>query len=479
MRVLFLAAEAAPLVKVGGLGDVAGELPHALRRLGVDARLAIPRYPHLTDLHADQAPRARLEVPGPVGASSASLYEMAARTVPVWLIDGPPIGRVASVYGAEAEDAVKFVFFVIAALQACRALGWKPDVVHAHDWHTAPALAWMRTVGKGWDSTAAVLTIHNLAYMGAGGGDALRAFGIPPAGSDLVPEWARRLPLPLGLLHADAITTVSPGYAAEIQTASLGYGLEGLLSARSGVLRGILNGIDPEVWDPAREACLASPYDWRTIARRAPNKADLQKAVGLPVQERTPLLAMIGRLERQKGVDLLLGALPQLADHLWQLVLLGTGDPVLEEQVQAFAASHADRVRFLPTFDVELSRRIYAGADMIVVPSRYEPCGLVQLISLRYGAVPIVHSTGGLKDTVQPFSARGGGTGFLFEPDEPEALAAAIQAAFRVYDDPRAWHALQRRGMTQDFSWTRSARAYAGLYREVVALRGPRPGGDE
>jgi starch synthase len=295
----------------------------------------------------------------------------------------------------------------------------------------------------------------------------------------MLPDWARLLPLPLGMAHADAITAVSPGYAAEIQTPAFGCGLESFLASRPDVLRGILNGIDPDVWDPSHDPWLVAAFDRRSIASRASNKADLQRAVGLPVEPRTPLLAMITRLEMQKGVDLAMGALRQLAGRCWQLVLLGTGDPALEDRARAFAAREPQRVRFLPTFDAELARRIYAGTDMILVPSRYEPCGLVQMIGMRYGAVPIVRATGGLKDTVVAYGREGPGTGFLFGPAEPQALAEAVHQALDVYQDPRAWRGLQQRGMAQDFSWGRSARAYADLYGEIAAGRISSRGGDQ
>jgi starch synthase len=397
--------------------------------------------------------------------------------VRTWLIAGEPVDRAPAVYGDAALDASKFTFFVLGALQACRATGWHPDVVHAHDWHTAPALAWMRSVSDGWESTAALLTLHNLPYMGAGGGDALREYGLSPADHPLLPDWARMLPLPLGMVYADFITAVSPGYAVEIQTPSFGCGLELYLASRSDTVRGILNGIDTDVWDPARDQSLQSTYSLRSIDSRSPNKDDLQRAVGLPVDPRRPLLAMVTRLDAQKGIDLALEAMERLAHRRWQLVLVGTGDPVLEDRARAFGASEAERVRILPTFDAELARRVYAGADVILVPSRYEPCGLVQMIAMRYGAIPIVRATGGLKDTIAAYEPPNKGTGFLFGPAEPQALADAIGKALGVFEDPRAWRGLQQRAMAQDFSWSRSARAYADLYAEAVAHRNAGQGG--
>lgn len=471
MRVLFLAAEATPLVKIGGLADVAGELPRALTRLGVDTQLAIPRYPALAARVAGRPPEAVVEVPRRDGSQTAEVHSVEADGARVWLVGGEPLDSAPGVYGDPARDAAKFTFFAVGALQACRALGWQPDVVHAHDWHAAPALAWMRTEKGSWDSVASVLTVHNLPYMGSGGGEALTEYGLVPADHPLLPEWARGLPLPLGMVHADWITTVSPGYAAEIQTAAFGCGLEGFLASRAGRLRGILNAIDPGIWDPATDDALEARYSAESLDLRRLNKAALQRGLGLPEKARVPLLAMVTRLDGQKGVDLALEALARIPGEDWQMVLLGTGDPALEDRARAFAAGRPEKMIFLPRFDPALSRRIYAGADMLLVPSRYEPCGLVQLIALRYGAVPVVHATGGLKDTVEPYQRGGKGTGFLFTPTDPQALAESLQEAMAVYADRRRWLGLQRRGMAKEHSWSRSAQAYAGLYREAVALR--------
>jgi starch synthase len=477
MRALFLAAEATPLVKVGGLADVAGELPRALARHGVDVQLALPFYPALKAELAGLRPIATVEVPRPDGARAATVHALEVDGRGVWLIGGGPIDAVPGVYGAPEQDAAKFAFFGIGALQACRALGWEPEVVHAHDWHAAPALAWMRTAAPGWERTAALLTVHNLPFMGAGGEASLAGYGLRPAEGGLLPDWARGLPLPLGMAHADWITTVSPGYAAEIQTPEFGCGLEAFLAGRAGRLRGVLNGIDPAVWNPAADAALERRYAIDSLESRSANKAALQRIFGWPDHGRTPLLAMITRLDVQKGVDLAFEALDGLTDVRWQLILLGVGDAALEERAQAFAAAHSDRAAFIPQFDPFLSRRIYAGADMMLVPSRYEPCGLVQLIGLRYGAVPVVHATGGLRDTVEPYSSEARGTGFLFAPAEARAMAQALRTAIQVHADARRWAGLQRRGMAADFSWAASAAVYSDLYLQAAAERRARSGG--
>jgi starch synthase len=471
MKSLFLAAEATPLVKIGGLADVAGELPRALARHGVEVQLALPFYPALRGELAGLRSLATVEVPRPDGARAATVHALEVEGRRVWLIGGEPIEAVPGVYAAPELDAAKFTFFGIAALQACRALGWEPEVVHAHDWHAAPSLAWMRTASSGWDRTAALLTVHNLPFMGSGGEAALAEYGLRTAEDSRLPDWARRLPLPLGMAHADWITTVSPTYADEIRTPDFGCGLETFLMARADRLRGILNGIDPAVWNPASDAALERRYAIDSLESRSANKAALQRIFGWPDHGRTPLLAMISRLDTQKGVDLALDALDMLKDSRWQMILLGTGDPAVEERAQAFAAAHAGRASFIPQFDPFLSRRIYAGADMVLVPSRYEPCGLVQLIGLRYGAVPVVRSTGGLRDTVEPFSSEAKGTGFLFGPADPQALAETLRGALQVHADARRWAGLQRRGMAADFSWAASAAEYSDLYLQAAAER--------
>lgn len=477
MRVLFLAAEAAPLVQVGGLADVAGELPRALGRLGADVRLALPRYPGLKSVVASRPPLAMVEVPRSGGAMAATVHALEVDGLSLWLVGGEPVDALPGVYGHPGQDAAKFTFFAIGALQACKALGWLPDVVHAHDWHTAPAMAWMRHTGTGWQDAAAVLTVHNLPYMGAGGEAALADYGLSPADDPHLPEWARRLPLPLGLSHADWISTVSPGYAAEIQTPEFGCGLEAFLTSRAGRVRGILNGIDSRVWDPASDPALERRYAIDTLEARQDNKVALQRIFGWPERGRIPLLAMVTRFDFQKGVDLALDALGLLPDIGWQLVLLGTGDPRIEDQAQRFAEAHRDRMAFIPQFDPVLARRIYAGADMLLVPSRYEPCGLVQLIALRYGAVPVVHATGGLQDTVEPHQDCGQGNGFVFAAPEPKALAEALRLAMETYADPRRWAGIQRRGMAADHSWEASARSYTDLYHDALATRRASIGG--
>jgi starch synthase len=308
--------------------------------------------------------------------------------------------------------------------------------------------------------------------MGAGSESALTLHDLQPAVDPLLPEWAQRLPLPVALLTADWLTAVSPTYAEEIRGPELGFGLEGLLRARSERLRGILNGIDPERWDPQTDLALPAMFSREDPEGRVRNRQALCAELGLSAEASIPLLSMVTRLDPQKGVDLALEALEIISNAPWQFILLGTGEPALEESARRFAELHRGRVRLVQRFDAALARRVYGGADMLLVPSRYEPCGLAQMIAMRYGCIPIVRATGGLKDTVLDDDA-GKGTGFIFQEPTPAGLARAIQRAISAYSDRNRWRELQRRAMGVDFSWRRSAEKYAALYHDAVGgLRG-------
>jgi starch synthase len=346
--------------------------------------------------------------------------------------------------------------------------------VHANDWHTAPAIRWLglnRASDRFWSESATLLVIHNLPYMGTGAEAAQAAYGLPPSTDDRLPTWARELPLPGGLAAADWLATVSPTYAEEIQTPEFGCGLESFLRQRSDRIQGILNGLDTRSWDPATDSALAAPFSVDALGARREGKAALAANVGLAADDRVPILAMITRLDHQKGVDLALDALEELLALEWQFMLLGTGDPALEARARAFAGEHPARVVFVDRFDPVLASRVYGGADMVLLPSRYEPCGLAQMIGMRYGCVPIVRATGGLKDTVSDYPVEPDGVGFVFEPATPGALADAIRRGLEAFKDRRRWAGLQRRGMKRDFSWDRSARRYLSLYQQAVGTK--------
>jgi starch synthase len=472
IRVLFLAAEADPFVKVGGLGDVAGALPRALRNLPaeirgdtqLDVRLVLPQH---SVIKAEARPLAifplsHMDEDVAVQVSEANLDGM-----PVYLIGGEPIAAVGSVYSSNAAlDAEKYSFFSLAALQLPRILNWEADIIHAHDWHTA--LAVYALLVKRWDGEmsgiSSVLTLHNLPFMGADVTEILKSYNLPLAQTDL-PDWARALPLPLGLFSADAIVTVSPTYGEEILTPKFGCGLEDFLHRRKDVLQGILNGIDTLSFDPATDNAIPFQYTLENPSIREKDKTALQERLGLAVDPNVPMFGMVTRLDIQKGVDLALAVLEKLTDVPWQFVLLGTGDPELEEVARALQTNLPDRVRIEARFDSGLARQIYAGADMLLMPSRYEPCGLAQMIAMRYGCLPIVHATGGLSDTVTD------ATGFRFKSATSRSLRSALVKALAAYSDRERWLAMQKNGMCSDFSWGQSAQQYFELYQSLLSKK--------
>ncbi len=471
MKVLFLAAEATPFVKVGGLADVAGELPRALTALGVDVRLCLPFYPSIREAGFDARPILDLRVQHQEGETPVSVHDLEWQGLRVDFIDSEPVRSDNSVYGNTRQEGKKFTLTSLAALQACRALDWKPDIVHANDWHTAAAIIWLtrnRARDSFWQDVIALFSIHNLAYMGAGTEDVLTDFGLSPVEDSRLPDWSRHTPLAMALSEADWLSTVSPSYAGEIQTTEFGYGLETLLRARRDRLVGIVNGIDNQVWNPALDEALPVNFSAENLAQRIEVKRALQEQLDLTVDEATPLLGMVTRLDQQKGVDLALEALERLGDKSWQFVLLGTGSEAYERQAQDFAEAFQERARVVLRFDATLARRIYGGSDMLLVPSRYEPCGLTQLIAMRYGCVPVVRKTGGLKDTVIPYGGDRG-TGFLFEAADSRSLAAAVREALTVYQDSANWKRLQLRCMAQDHSWQKTAKQYLQLYERATA----------
>jgi starch synthase len=476
LRVLFLAAEAAPLVKVGGLADVVGSLPKALRALGHDVRVAIPGYGSIDWARWAPEPRARFPVPTGLGDQTADIFETTAGGVPFWLVTGPPIPQDGRVYGSSIdEDGPKFIFFSLAALWACQSLGWKPDVVHAHDYHAGAAVLWLSTSGEHngyFRSVASLFTIHNLPYAGQNAGRAMGLYRLPqPEGISALPEAFRDSLLGAAILTADWLSTVSPTYSREIRTPQGGRGLDAVLRARADHLAGITNGIDTDLWNPATDRAIPVRYDATTLDRRAENKASLEREAGLAPSPGTPLAAVVSRLDaNQKGMDIAAAVVPWWIASGGQFVLLGTGDPSLEREFSRLEVGHPGRASVRLAFDADFARRIYAGADLLVIPSRYEPCGLTQMIAMRYGAVPVARRTGGLADTVVD-AGDPGGTGLMFDEPSPPALADALGRAARVYADARAWSELARRGMAKDFSWRRSAQDYALVYEQAIQRR--------
>jgi starch synthase len=476
MRVLFLAAEMAPLVKVGGLADVVGSLPKALSSLGHDVRIAIPAYGSLDWLGRPMKWRTGFPVPTTYGSEHCEIYETDVDGVPVWLVSGGPIPKDGRIYGSWiGEDAPKFTFFSLAALWAGQALGWTPEVVHAHDFHAAPSVWWLATLGRddpGYAGVASVFTIHNLGYTGQGAGRWLAEYGL--LGSPILrglPPTQRDSMLALGLLGADMLSTVSPTYAREILTSDGGHGMDSILRSRADRLVGILNGIDIESWNPETDTALAANYGAETLEKRAENRRALQEAAGLAPDAEAPLLGVVSRLDHQKGLDIAMPGVRRWLDIGGQFALLGTGEARLERAFAELEAAYPGRASVRLRFDAVQARRIYGGVDALLIPSRYEPCGLTQMIAMRYGAVPIARRTGGLADTVVDFGDAGG-TGVMFDGFDPLSLTEALDRAWRACKDRRLWRNLQRRGMAIDFSWARSARQYVDLYDRARVARG-------
>ncbi len=480
LKVLYMASEAAPLVKVGGLGDVAGSLPLALQKLNskqltgrpLDVRLVLPYHNAIKEKISHPVVAAEFNLIVPHGVLPVVVYLTHVADLPVYLIDGPPIAPDNRVYAADAElDGEKYIFFSLAALEMTRCLLWKPDIIHANDWHTSAALyalAQRRKTDPAFQSIHSLLSVHNLPFMGKNAEPAVATYGLPRSREKNLPTWARSFPLPLGLQSADLINAVSPGYAKEILTPEFGCGLQDFLKTRQNVLSGILNGLDQMDWDPATDTSITNRYDYAHLSFKLPNKAALQAEFELPVAPEVPLLVMVTRMDQQKGVDIAVDGLRLAANLDWQAIILGTGDPLLETSCRSLESEFQDRVRTLIRFDVALSRRLYAGGDILLMPSRYEPCGLAQMIAMRYGTVPLARATGGLRDTIIDDPTLAQSTGFLFEDARAEAFSESLRRAIYTFPDREIWTEIQMRGMAQDFSWEKSAMEYTELYTKLA-----------
>jgi starch synthase len=469
INVLFLAAEAEPFVKVGGLGDVAGTLPRALRALSndeikLDVRLVLP---HHSVIRSDtfrpvgmySIPRGRTEV-------QVDAYEGILDGMPVYFINGEPIRASGSVYSSNNKlDAEKYAFFSFAALELPRQINWEPNIIHAHDWHTA--LAAYGNLVKRWNErtrrVSSLVNIHNLPFMGPNLKDILEDYGLPLANTDL-PEWAREMPMPLGLWASDAIVAVSPTYADEILHEEFGCGLQDFFRNRTDSLHGILNGLDTVSFDPQTDSTLAANFNAETLSLRPRNKAALQERVGLPVNPDVPLLGMVSRMDQAKGIDIALKGLKMMAKQDWQLVLLGAGDLKLEGIAKKLQEDLPDRVRVETRYDAKLARQIYGGSDIFLMPSRYEPCGISQMIAMRYGSIPLVRAVGGLHDTVTDSE-----TGFVFVDTKVKSFNDTLRRALQFYPDRSRWMNLQKAGMAQNFSWPNSAGKYLDLYKKLLS----------
>ena len=481
MKILFATSEAFPLIKTGGLGDVSGSLPRTLKTLRQDIRLVLPAYPQARQRMKRLQTVAELELPPFPGPVRILRGRLPSTRLPVYLVDAPLLfERAGDPYRAAngqdwQDNHLRFALLshVTARIGLNQVgLDWQPDIVHCNDWQTGLVPALLQDAPE---RPRTVFTIHNLSYQGLFPPQTLHEVGLTSRlwGTDGLEFYGQLSFIKGGLVFADHLTTVSPTYAEEIQTPRHGYGLEGLLTHRRDHLSGILNGIDYREWDPQTDPYIHAPYTGEDIQLKQSNKHALQEAFGLKVNDRTPVLAFIGRLVEQKGIDLLLEAiLPLLAQRDLQLVILGAGEPRLERRVQDMVAAFPEQVAAFVGYSEAHAHLIEAGSDMFVMPSRFEPCGLNQMYSLRYGTPPIVHRTGGLADTVvdtdKATLADGTATGFVFSPEEPLALRGALERAMALYRHKTHWRQLMLQGMTQDFSWQRSAREYIALYKSLI-----------
>lgn len=488
MRVLHVAAEIFPLVKTGGLADVLGALPQALIGQGAAARLLLPGLPAIVDAVSHQ--KIVCEIGPCFGAARVTLRlgRMPYSKVPAYVVDAPHLyRRSGSPYqasdGSEWPDNVQR-FALLGWVGAHLASGeldpaWAPQVLHAHDWHAAMACAYVAAHPA--PAVATLFTVHNLAYQGLFASGDFALLGLPsrfmaPTGLEFHNQLSF---MKAGLKFAQRVTTVSPTYAKEIATHEFGFGLDGVIRGRGADVSGVLNGVDGTVWDPATDTGLAARYSASQLAGKARCKQALQAELGLAARADAPVFGVVSRLTSQKGLDLVLAALPGLLQRGAQLALQGAGDPALESAFVAAAKAHPGEAVVRIGYDEAFAHRLIAGADAILVPSRFEPCGLTQLYGLRYGTLPVVRRVGGLADTVVDATAAteqaDRATGFVFDAATPAALDAAIQRAIDAHAQPERWHRLMRRAMAQDFSWAGAAQQYLALYRELTSARTAAP----
>jgi starch synthase len=483
LNIALLAAEIAPLAKTGGLADVTNALTRYLHGMGHDVRPFLPLYSTIDTASLRTAPIDFLsDVPLEVGPHryrySVLSAQLPGSRAPVYLVDCPVLYGRGSIYTTDADEHLRFLALTRAALECCQRMGWSPHILHCHDWHAAFGPLFLKTI-YAWDrlfqSTRSVLTLHNVGYQGVFGAGAV---------DDLQLGMGRHFlhqhdlaagiinSLKHGILHADEVTTVSPTYAKELCTAEYGMGLEGVITQRGDAVIGILNGVDYREWNPRTDRYLPRHYDATRLSVKGQLKRVLARRLGLECGEETPLAGVVSRLVYQKGIDLLVEALARLfASRDLVCAVLGSGEAPYERALAELARAFPGRLVFQRGYDEELAHWIEAASDLYVMPSRYEPCGLNQMYSLRYGSVPVVRETGGLADSVEPFDPESGkGTGFLFKEYDPAALEQALARALDLYHAPALWTRMVHNGMAQDFSWARSGAEYVRVFERLAGL---------
>jgi starch synthase len=473
LHVAFVTPEMGPWVKTGGLADISAALPKALVRLGHRVTVVLPRYASIAFPPGEFAGSVHVPVDGT--PRSAGFYRTRTEEgVDVVFVEHPPFYDRAVPYGDYDDNRLRFAFLARAALEYFRSRGERPSVFHAHDWQTGLVPVYLKSFYAD-DPTLhrmpCVFTIHNVAYQGQFGMDTLSVLGLPwNLGTSFALEYHGGISyLKGGTVFSEMVNTVSPTYALEIQGPEHGFGFDGVVRSRAGDVVGILNGVDYDEWDPRVDRHIARRYSARDLTGKAACKADLLRAYGLPEFPDLPLVGVTSRLVWQKGFDFVAGAWWDLLQRPLRMVVLGTGDHGIQEGLRHLQQRDPDRFAVRFTYDEGLAHRIKAGCDLFLMPSRSEPCGLTQMYALRYGTIPIVRSTGGLVDTVEPYDgARGTGTGFRFDTADGTGLMWAIDGALDAFRDERAWTALVRRAMACEFSWERAAREYVSLFRRAM-----------
>ncbi len=481
MNILFVSPEVEPLAKVGGLADVAGSLPLALHRLGENVSTIMPFYGSIDRRRypvEDTGVKIQVWIDG--RSREGKVWKHEIQGMPVYLVSSREFFDRQGIYGTPdgeyPDNPLRFAFFSRAVLEVAKGLDLRPQVIHANDWPTALVPVFRELFYRedpAVGGAAVVLSIHNLAYQGVFDAEVLPRIGLPwevfhVGGLEF---WGRVNFLKGGLIYSEMLSTVSPTYAEEIRSKENGAGLEGVLGKRADDIVGILNGIDTNLWNPAQDETLWAPYTSHYLGGKIINKRCLQEKLGLEVSPATPLMGMVGRLDPQKGLDLILEVAPSVLEAGAQMAILGAGRREYILDLQALAERFPGRLSFSEGFQADLAPQIYGGADLFLMPSRYEPCGLGQMIALRYGTVPVVRRTGGLADTVVDIHKRNG-NGFVFDAYRPEAFESACRRAMEHYRDGEAWGKLVRRGMGQDFSWDRSSEGYRELYARTVDKSG-------
>lgn len=481
LKICYITAELSPFAKVGGLADVASALPRALHEAGHDVRIFMPHYGPMDSLGFEFRSHEYIrDVAITLGDETHTFSLLEAHQpgtdLTVFFVHCPAFYGRPETYTSDPDEHLRFLFLSRAVIESCQRMAWAPDVFHCNDWQTALVPLFLRTLyawDRLFDKSKTLLTIHNLGYQGIFATDIFPSFGFESI--DVFPDEdisAGKINfLKTGLLYSDSLTTVSPTYAKEIQTEAHGMGLDSILRRRSHNLVGILNGVDYDEWNPRTDRFLPFRYSHRSLWRKAKNKEVLLEQLGLTYEKQVPLVGMITRLAQQKGLDLVMEALPEILRRRdLRFVVLGSGDKPYEESLSQLRAESPETVGFHKGFSNELAHLVEGASDIFLMPSLYEPCGLNQMYSLKYGTVPVVRRTGGLADTVMPYdSDPGEGTGFVFDDYTSDDLLRALGRALDFYQEPAIWRRIMLNGMSQDFSWGSQAQQYVELYRELAA----------